>query len=124
MEKPGLPLPIHLEIIYRGHQCPSCFYMGEAVDEIRTQYGNALRVTKIEFMESRAHACRLYELSVHLYGEEAVRKKNKVAPIPSLFINGELIFDRIPTRDELVGAIDFYMAPATRNTLPSNWGNG
>jgi len=101
--------PIHLEIIYKGHQCPSCFYMAEAVETVRDVYGNGIRVTLVEFMRNRAHACRLYELSVHLYGEEAVRKHNKVVPIPSLFIDGELVFDKIPPRDELINAINFHL---------------
>lgn len=84
--------------------------MAEAVDAVRPEYGNALRVTRVEFMRSHRHACRLYELSVYLYGEEAVRKKHKVAPIPSLFIDGELIFDRIPTHDEMINAIDFHLS--------------
>lgn len=114
-------VPIHLEIIYMGHQSPSCFYMAEAVEVIRPNYGNAVRVTRVEFMRSRVHACRLYELSVHLYGEEAVRKKKKVAPIPSLFIDGELIFDCIPPQDELVKAINFHLMPAIRSAIPSGW---
>ena len=104
-----MSVPIHLEILYKGHQCPSCFYMAEAVDTVCCDYGNAIHVTRVEFMRSRAHACRLYELSVYLYGEEAVRKNHKVAPIPSLFINGELVFDRIPARDELINAINFHL---------------
>jgi hypothetical protein len=104
--------PLHLEIIYRGHQCPSCFYMAEAVEDIRHLYGDAIRVTLVEFMQSRVHACRLYDLSVSLYGEEAVRKENKVAPIPSLFMNGELVFDKIPPQFELINAIDFNLSTA------------
>lgn len=107
--------PLHLEIIYRGHQCPSCFYMAEAVEAVRNSYGDAIRVTLVEFMRSRTHACRLYDLSVSLYGEEAVRKKNKVAPIPSLFINGELVFDQIPPQYELINAIDFSLLNAGKD---------
>jgi hypothetical protein len=107
--------PLHLEIIYRGHQCPSCFYMAEAVEAVRHSYGDAIRVTLVEFMRSRIHACRLYDLSVSLYGEEAVRKKNKVAPIPSLFINGELVFDKIPPQYELINAIDFNLSTAGKD---------
>jgi hypothetical protein len=107
--------PLHLEIIYRGHQCPSCFYMAEAVEAVRHSYGDAIRVTLVEFMRSRIHACRLYDLSVSLYGEEAVRKKNKVAPIPSLFINGELVFDKIPPQYELINAIDFNLLAAGKD---------
>jgi hypothetical protein len=57
-------------------------------------------------MKSKAHARRFYDLSVSLYGEEELKKRLRCAPIPSLFIDGELIFDVIPMRDDLVNAIE------------------
>jgi predicted thioredoxin/glutaredoxin len=41
-----------------------------------------------------------------LYGEEIVNKHCRVAPVPSLFIDGELVFDAIPPMFELEDAIE------------------
>lgn len=101
---------IHVEIIYQGDHMPACYYMLEAVEEVIPEYGELIHCTKVEYMKSKKHARRFYELSVSLYGEEAVKKKLRCAPIPSLFINGELIFDVIPPRDELVRAINLALA--------------
>ena len=98
--------PIHIEIIYQGDQCPACFYMAEAVEEVIPRYGHKVRFTKVEYMKSKTHARRFYELSVSLYGEEELKKRLRCAPIPSLFIDGELLFDVIPIRDDLVDAIE------------------
>lgn len=100
---------IHLEVIYQGSQCPASYYMDEAVAEVVEAYGEQILYTKVEYQKSDQHALRLRELSVALYGEEAVRNGFQYAPIPSLFINGELIFDVIPTRDELIAAIEEFL---------------
>jgi len=43
---------------------------------------------------------------VALFGEEGVYKKMRLAPVPSLFIDGELAFDSIPLRFELEAALE------------------
>ena len=98
--------PIHIEIIYQGDHCPACFYMAEAVEEVIPKYGNHVCFAKVEYMKNKAHARRFYDLSVSLYGEEELKKRLRCAPIPSLFIDGELIFDVIPMHDDLVNAIE------------------
>ncbi len=97
---------IHIEIIHQGDHCPACQYMAEAVEQVIPEYGDTIHFTKVEYMKSKEHARRFYELSVSLYGEEELTKRFRCAPIPSLFIDGELIFDAIPPRYELVGAIE------------------
>jgi thiol-disulfide isomerase/thioredoxin len=98
--------PIHIEIIFQGEHCPACFYMAEAVEEVLPNYGDRIQYSKVEYMKNKKHARRFYDLSVALYGEDELRNRLKCAPIPSLFINGELVFDIIPPRDELVEAIE------------------
>ncbi len=49
---------------------------------------------------------RFLELSCELFGEDAVKKHCRVAPVPSLFINGELVCDAIPPIFELEEAIE------------------
>ena len=39
---------------------------------------------------------RFLEISCELFGEEAVRKHCRVAPVPSLFIDGELFLMAFP----------------------------
>ena len=97
---------IHIEIIHQGDHCPACQYLAEAVEEVIPDYGDSIRFTKVEYMKSKKHARRFYELSVSLYGEEELKKRLRCAPIPSLFINGELIFDAIPPRYELINSIE------------------
>ncbi len=97
---------IHIEIIHQGDHCASCQYMAEAVEEVMPKYGDLIRFTKVEYTKRKEHARRFYDLSVSLYGEEELKKRLRCAPIPSLFIEGELFFDVIPRRDELVQAIE------------------
>src|SRR5208282_2006154 len=106
----GGPMPcIHLEIIYQGAHCPASFYMAQAVEEVLPLYGERVRYTKLEYQRSKDHSMRFLELSVALFGEAAVKRGLKLAPIPSLFINGKLIFDVIPVRDELECAIETFL---------------
>ena len=49
---------------------------------------------------------RFLDLSVTLFGRDGVYKHARLAPVPSLFIDGELVFDGIPPRFELVEAIE------------------
>jgi len=100
---------IHLEIIYQGSHCPASHYMAMAVEEVLPLYGERVRYTKVEYKKSQTHSQRFLELSISLFGESAVRRGYKLAPIPSLFINGKLIFDAIPVRDELEKAIETFL---------------
>jgi hypothetical protein len=106
---------IHVEIVYQGAQCPSSYYMAQAVEEVLPLYGERVRFTKIEYQKSKDHSKRLLELSVSLFGEKAVRTGFKVAPIPSLFINGKLVFDAIPTREDLEDAIENFLKGRDRS---------
>jgi len=101
---------LHLEIIYQGEHCPQCFYMREAVETVASRFGGRVRWTLIDFVKNKVHAQRFFDLSVSLYGTDEVRKRLKCAPIPSLFFDGELVFDVIPRLDELEEAIKKYLS--------------
>ena len=101
---------IHLEIVYEGDQCPASYYMAEAVLEVLGRYEGSIIFTKLEFKKNKQHTMRFQELSIALHGEAAYRKRMQLAPIPSLFINGELVFDVIPARDDLVEAIESFLS--------------
>ena len=49
---------------------------------------------------------RFLEISYALFGKDGVHKNLRLAPVPSLWINGELFFDAIPPRFELEEAIE------------------
>ena len=95
-----------IEVIYKADYCLPCFYMDEALVEILPQYEDLVDYQKVCFLESEEAEQRLLELSKALYGIEKVDSLEKVAPVPSLFIEGELIFDMIPPRFELEEAIE------------------
>jgi hypothetical protein len=63
---------------------------------------------------------RFLELSCKLFGEDNVWKKCRVAPVPSLFIDGELEFDMIPPAFELEEAIEEALIKKTSvNRVPA-----
>jgi len=101
---------IHLEIVYEGDHCPSSYYMAEAVLEVLGPYGDRIIFTKLKFKRNKEDCKRFEELSIALHGEEAYRKRMQFAPIPSIFINGELVFDVIPVRDDLIEAIESFLS--------------
>ncbi|MGA9821617.1 MAG: thioredoxin-like protein [Desulfobaccales bacterium] len=100
---------IHVEIVYQGSHCPASFYMVQAVEEVLPLFGERVRVTKLEYQKNKEHSRRFLELSIALFGEKAVRNGLRLAPIPSLFINGKLVFDVIPARDDLEEAIEKFL---------------
>lgn len=100
---------IVIEVVYKADYCLPCFYMDEAVKEVLPHYPNNVEYRRIDIMVGKGKK-RFIELSCELFGEEAVRKHLRLAPVPSLLINGELIFDQIPPHYELVSAIEEALA--------------
>jgi len=79
--------------------------MGDAVSAVLPHYGDRVIYRPVN-LRSPAGRDRFLCLSVTLFGETAVFRRLKLAPIPGLFMNGRLAFDTIPSRDDLEGAID------------------
>ncbi len=96
---------IVIEVIYKADYCLPCFYMDEAVKEVLPKYPNNVEYRRIDIMVGKGKK-RFIELSCELFGEDAVRNHLRLVPVPSLLINGELIFDQIPPQYELVSAIE------------------
>ncbi len=94
-----------IEVMYKADYCLPCFYMDQTVNEVLPPYSDHVIYRRVDFMKSPGKE-RFLELSRCLYGAEAVRKFCRVAPVPSLFIDGELTFDAIPPVFELEDAID------------------
>ena len=96
---------ILIEVMYKADYCLPCLYMDEAVREIMPQYDKYAEYHRVEFLKGDGKK-RFLELSRSLFGDEGVDRHLRIAPVPSLFINGELFFDAIPPKFELVEAIE------------------
>ena len=90
--------------MYKSDACLPCFYMDEAVKEILPVYGHLLSYNRVD-IKTQSGKERFIELSIDIFGEEGVYVHKRIAPIPSLFFNGELFFDAMPPRHELESAI-------------------
>lgn len=99
------PKKILIEVMYKASYCLPCLFMDEAVREIMPQYDKYAEYRRVEFMQGDGKK-RFLELSRSLFGDEGVNRHLRIAPVPSLFINGELFFDAIPPRFELEEAIE------------------
>ena len=96
---------IVIEVMYKADYCLPCLYMDEAVRAIIPKYAQFAEYRRIDFMQG-AGKRRFLELSRALFGEEGLKQHLRLAPVPSLFINGELFFDAIPPEFELEAAIE------------------
>lgn len=106
---------IVLEVMYKADYCLPCFFMDAAVQEILPQYEDRVEYRRVDIMIGKGKK-RFLELSYELFGEEAVHKQIRLAPVPSLLINGELIFDQIPPQFDLVDAIEEALSRLTVKT--------
>lgn len=97
-----------LEVMYKASYCLPCYYMDEAVREILPAYADNVEYRRVDIL-TPAGKKRFIELSVSLFGEEGVFRHSRIAPIPSLFIDGELCFDAIPPRHELEEAVSEFI---------------
>ena len=96
---------IVIEVMYKADYCLPCLYMDEAVREIIPKYEKYAIYRRVDFMKGDGKK-RFLELSRTLFGDEGVDRHMRLAPVPSLFINGELFFDAIPPKFELEEAIE------------------
>jgi hypothetical protein len=96
---------ILIEVMYKADYCLPCLFMDEAVREIMPKYDKYAVYRRVYFMKGDGKT-RFLELSRSLFGNEGVDRHFRLAPVPSLFINGELFFDAIPPKFELEEAIE------------------
>ena len=99
------PKKILIEVMYKADYCLPCLYMDEAVREVIPKYDKYAEYRRVDFMRGDGKK-RFLELSRSLFGDDGVNRHFRLAPVPSLFINGELFFDAIPPKFELVEAIE------------------
>ena len=96
---------IHIEVTFKNISNLPCVYMEKAVLEIVSLNRHRVKYSRLD-IRTEAGRKRFLSLSCSLFGEKAVYVNHRLAPIPGLFINGELMFDIIPSRQELKKAID------------------
>jgi hypothetical protein len=95
---------IIIEVMYKADYCLPCLYMDEAVREVLPKYNDYVEYRRVDFMGTGKK--RFLELSCSLFGKKGVYNSCRIAPVPSLFIDGELVFDAIPPQFELEEAIE------------------
>ena len=94
-----------IEVSYKGRASLPCVYMEAAVQDILPVYDRHVSYRRVD-IQSQAGKDRFLALSCSLFGEKGVYDHHKISPIPALFMDGELVFDAIPSRDELEAAIE------------------
>lgn len=95
--------------MFKADHCLICYYMDEAIREVLPEYHQYVEYRRVDILKGEGKK-RFLELSVSLFGKEGVYKKLLIAPIPAMFINGELFFDTIPPRPMLEEAIEEVIA--------------
>ena len=98
-----------VEVMFKAQYCLICVYMDEAIREILPKYEDFVEYHRVDILKGEGKK-RFLDLSISLFGEDGVFKQLRLAPIPSMFINGELFFDAIPPRPMLEEAIEEVIA--------------
>ena len=94
-----------IEISYKGRASLPCVYMEAAVQDILDAYDRKVAYSRIDIQSPEGKE-RFLALSCTLFGEKGVYEHHRLAPLPGLFMDGELVFDVIPPQDELEAAIE------------------
>jgi hypothetical protein len=76
--------------------------MARVVESVVPDFGDAVHV-EIAFTTKLEGATRYKEISKNL---------GRPAPVPSIFIEGELVYERIPGREQLRASLEKFMASA------------
>ncbi len=68
-----------------------CVYMARVVESVAQEFGEALLVEKVVTKELKG-AIKYNEISKSL---------GRPAPVPNIFVEGELVYEQTPTQEEL-----------------------
>ncbi len=82
---------IHIEVLHEGSHCIPCEYMASVVEFVAMDFTDTVHWEKVITKEHRG-AMRHAEISIEL---------GRQAPVPSIVIDGVLVFDAIPGPDVL-----------------------
>jgi hypothetical protein len=103
-----------IEVVYQNKSCLPCVYMEQMAQKVMPRYGDRLTYRRID-LSSTTGKKRFLELSTRLFGHEGVYRHHRLAPVPALFVDSQLVCDMIPPEDELIAALDACLTvkPAT-----------
>ncbi len=76
--------------------------MARVVESVAPDFGDALHVEKVVTKELQG-ATRYNEIS---------RELGRPAPVPSIFIEGKLVFDQTPSEEKLRACLERFIADA------------
>ena len=82
---------VHIEVTYKSKSSIPCVYMEEAVKEILPAYDRQVTYSRLD-IQSQEGKQRFLALSCSLFGEKGVYEHHRLAPIPAVFMDGELGF--------------------------------
>jgi len=105
-----------IELMYKAGYNPTSLYMDAAVKELLPHYATKLIYQRVDISTEEGKK-RFLELSVSLFGFDGVYKQMRIAPVPSIFINGELSFETIPPRHLLKQAVE----ESLESYAPGGW---
>lgn len=83
--------PVYIEVLHEGPHCIACEYMAKVVAAAAAKFEDQLE-WHLVVLTRKEGAVRFDVLS---------RELGRLAPVPSIFINGKLVFDTIPAVEEL-----------------------
>lgn len=89
-----------VEVIYEGDHCIPCVYMAEAVEAAVSRFGDMVEWRKVHLgrMEGAIRFAKLL-------GSPSNANSGRRIPVPSIFLNGRLIYAQIPSVEDLEEAI-------------------
>ena len=82
---------IHLEVFHEGEHWIPCVYLTRVVESVAPEFEDVLTWEKV--ITKELAGARRYEEFSKLLG--------KLVPVPSIAINGQLVFETIPSTEEL-----------------------
>ncbi len=91
-------MSVLVEVLSEGQHCMPCVYMEKLVFEALSSVPGI--DIKVIYTKDPSGAKRFRELS---------KAMKKVAPVPSIFINGKLVYDSTPSAEELRAIVREYL---------------
>lgn len=98
--------PVLLEIICERVHCVMYDYAINTVDMVVAKFGNQVEIQTVVRRDGLKSAERYLELC---------RKAGKVLPVPTILINGDVLFKTVPLPGELNSVIESYLPGEKRN---------
>lgn len=99
--------PVMVEIICERVHCVMYDYAINTVDMVAEEFGDKIEIQTIVRRGSAHHAKRFLSLC---------KKAGKLLSVPTILINGDVLFTTVPLPEELTAAINSYLKKADLET--------